>query len=1027
MLAFLLPPKPDQILSWMFQLLASTRVILDDFLPTEMLLSLRIWIAFIRLIDMKCEHPCFTRTTTSHIAPFTLSYWTTITHIASKTDTGTRMSNLTISDVTKCLPDAIRRKFEASPLSAKTISVCNTYAAWFSSSRTPFFKYYTDHSADHSYEVFRTAIELCDPRSLDHISTEDICLLLASCYCHDCGMHLTEKQFSSLIHPSHTKLYTTLDNVTWPDKWNEFLQEAKRFSRETLVNIFGDDKPISTPPTDPIDFSDRHRLLVGEFLRRQHPSIAHDVSVGMANVIGLPTLASELDPVYNDMVGLVARSHGQSVRSLFGYINNNFNLREFQGAHVVFLMVLLRLSDYAQIQPSRAPTIFTKIHTVKSPVSSMEWRVHESVVNITNSHDDPESIEIESRPKSLVDFLRVKDWLHGLQTEIDTSWAVLGEIYGRQTTNGLSELGMRVRRVRSGIIDGGVDYRFVPEHIRFRVAESEMLSLLLAPLYGDHPLYGIRELVQNAHDAVVESLAISRPDSIASRGRIQIRLDSRSEPPTVIVEDNGLGMSLDVIKNYFLTAGASYRNSADWKRRNIDDMGNSTVDRSGRFGVGALAAFLIGDRIRVRTRNWIDNTGSGYTFTCSLHDREIEIATEPMDVGTTIEIFSDKNRMELLHLAEKSLSRLFCFRDEIELIIETTDPSGEKRTVRQQDRRQFKKNSRSFQTKSLPRVEWCVSNSSWRAPTYVNGILIGNLEKDAAPGPEQALTHDAPLFSCPSFARSDQMATPYFDYDNKIEFHVSDPNAKLAINLARTSFSQTDSEVSEAMRSILFSRFEESVEKLHNTFLSTGRPYAKPEGALEIPWNVFIYRNNNLMPLDGTLLTSANIRSVWNMGADFRDVGNLCQKLPDKHFIFRGRRSKSPTPLITQLRARRTGGELTHFSGCLLCMDTRVADLTLNSGVSPRWAKSMIEAGETVDTTSGRHIVLQFGTVHTEIRDQYKSLLREYACSDLEFYQTRSIFPSSPYQRYSFHTDEELTNAPGLFTNYWRVRYGEYR
>jgi hypothetical protein len=44
----------------------------------------------------------------------------------------------------------------------------------------------------------------------------------------------------------------------------------------------------------------------------------------------------------------------------------------------------------------------------------------------------------------------------------------------------------------------------IPEKIAFEAANADLLKLLVAPLYGNDPSIGVRELIQNAIDAVRE-------------------------------------------------------------------------------------------------------------------------------------------------------------------------------------------------------------------------------------------------------------------------------------------------------------------------------------------------------------------------------------------------------------------------------------------------------------------------------------------------------------------------------------------
>ncbi len=55
------------------------------------------------------------------------------------------------------------------------------------------------------------------------------------------------------------------------------------------------------------------------------------------------------------------------------------------------------------------------------------------------------------------------------------------------------------------------------------------------------------------------------------------------------IDDYGVGMTQDVLYDYFLCAGALFRESDTWKRDfEVDDV--PKIVRSGRFGIGVLAA-----------------------------------------------------------------------------------------------------------------------------------------------------------------------------------------------------------------------------------------------------------------------------------------------------------------------------------------------------------------------------------------------------------------------------------------------------
>src|SRR6202451_1072876 len=97
------------------------------------------------------------------------------------------------------------------------------------------------------------------------------------------------------------------------------------------------------------------------------------------------------------------------------------------------------------------------------------------------------------------------------------------------------------------------------------------------------------------------------------------------------VSDRGTGMTEEIIVNYFLKAGGSFRRSLAWKKEFESEEGTSRghsksrVLRSGRFGVGVLAAFLIGDELEVSTRHLNDAADNGLTFTATIDTETIEL------------------------------------------------------------------------------------------------------------------------------------------------------------------------------------------------------------------------------------------------------------------------------------------------------------------------------------------------------------------------------------------------------------------
>jgi molecular chaperone HtpG len=192
-------------------------------------------------------------------------------------------------------------------------------------------------------------------------------------------------------------------------------------------------------------------------------------------------------------------------------------------------------------------------------------------------------------------------------------------------------------------------------------------------------------------------------------------------------------MTAQVVQEYFLKAGASFRKSNAWRQDHEDTQGHSRVLRTGRFGVGALAAFLLGDEIEVTTRHVFALPTDGATFRARLDDEAISLIRVPAPAGTKVRINVPKRLQE-------SVKRIV--PGEHEDAIYFGHPAGHYFLTKPSLKREFSNRSRKFEPGywlPLPTdgesIIWrCFSNNDFEkvfwtylgpAPTLAcNGIVI---------------------------------------------------------------------------------------------------------------------------------------------------------------------------------------------------------------------------------------------------------------------------------------------------------------
>lgn len=553
------------------------------------------------------------------------------------------------------IPELFQQKLaDSSVLKAAVSNSFTQFEPWLASSGMPFFPGFTDHGPRHISDVLDTAASLISDESQNLITAEDVAVLCIAILLHDCAMHLTQDGFRALIEDSNQPIVLSFGDRPWSQVWQDFTAEARRFGQDKLLAIFGDDEPLITEEIDYDNLSERDCLLIGEFVRRHHTRLAHEIAIK-----GVPSLsATKLELVgfdmdLKDIAGLVARSHGMSIRNTFSYLKEKYDVVHEQcRVKGPYLMAVLRIADYVQVQSERALKSLMSVKELRSPISRQEWRNHFAVKDVSRYHDDPEAFFVNTTPKDVKTYLRLVGLFKDIQRELDESWATIGEIYGRRGP--LASLGLTMRRIRSSL-DSAEKFSqrvpYIPIEAGFNSSGPDLLKLLVGPLYDYKPAVGVRELIQNAVDACKELSDLSNHQS-------SINTQGHQEPDIILsiyenddgtgwitITDKGVGMTLDTLTKYFLIAGASFRNSDLWKRQHTDESGQTRVMRGGRFGVGALASFLLGEEIEVKTRAFDRSESEGIEFKARIDEPIIELRRCIAPVGTSIKIWVSDSKV----------------------------------------------------------------------------------------------------------------------------------------------------------------------------------------------------------------------------------------------------------------------------------------------------------------------------------------------------------------------------------------------
>jgi hypothetical protein len=133
-------------------------------------------------------------------------------------------------------------------------------------------------------------------------------------------------------------------------------------------------------------------------------------------------------------------------------------------------------------------------------------------------------------------------------------------------------------------------------------------------LYGDDPIVPIRELIQNAVDAIRARRFVDHRFALGSGEKYpgKVTVEFKEFPGTneisIAVEDNGVGMSEKTITRSLLDFGTSFWSSAAAAQLYPGLPSEKKFRPTGRFGIGFFSVFMYADIVTVMSREFASAT-----------------------------------------------------------------------------------------------------------------------------------------------------------------------------------------------------------------------------------------------------------------------------------------------------------------------------------------------------------------------------------------------------------------------------------
>jgi hypothetical protein len=378
--------------------------------------------------------------------------------------------------------------------------------------------------------------------------------------------------------------------VQWKDALARWLQS-------TQENGCGEIDRVN-PPTEVV------QKILPDVLRRLH---AQQAAV-LAEQPWLSTTGEQLYLIsdsdlrffYGPTIGDIAHSHWWSAQKVYEELFQDLGALPQRTRNLVDrvkVACLLRIADALHLDQLRAPRLLRAL-TRPQGVSALHWSFQEK---LARPHIESDAVVFTSgRPFERLDaeaWWLAYDSLSLVDRELRDVDLVL-QARGRQVLRARRVKGVGSPEALSKMVTTR-DWRPVDARIQVSDVPRIVESLAGSKLYGDDPLVPVRELIQNAADAVQARRRFQRRP--ATWGEIKVSITSRDDGSWLVVEDNGIGMSEQVLTGPLLDFGTSFWQSS-LAMEEFPGLAASGMRPIGRFGIGFFSVFMLGDVVRVISR-----------------------------------------------------------------------------------------------------------------------------------------------------------------------------------------------------------------------------------------------------------------------------------------------------------------------------------------------------------------------------------------------------------------------------------------
>jgi HD superfamily phosphodiesterase len=306
------------------------------------------------------------------------------------------------------------------------------------------FPTYTDHSANHTWEVFKLAGNVMSDEERNKLNEDELYVLGMACLLHDIGMCVPMEKLDELGYKKRYEQYKT-----------------------------------DYPETEYADYlRDIHHELSADFIRREYKELKIESPAGSDR--------------YTEAIARVAMGHRKVNLQSIDIYKPNFSVRSGSREFVClpYLACVLRIADELDVTNIRTPALLVKYYLPENKISREEFEKH---LATTHVEFDNEKVIITAKPDKEPIYNAIKKQLDKIGKVIEDCQKVVRHI----SNTGAKTYKLQLDKLVADIQPQG----FVPYDIKFTLDTPRIFETFIGKHLYDTPYVAIRESIQNAIDS----------------------------------------------------------------------------------------------------------------------------------------------------------------------------------------------------------------------------------------------------------------------------------------------------------------------------------------------------------------------------------------------------------------------------------------------------------------------------------------------------------------------------------------------